>query len=171
MKSRNGPLRELEETPFFGAFKAWQALSLSGTRGPRPRDQSRRRPKLWPQEPARKVPLSGPSEETHYLPGLRPLDTGPVSSQSKPSPCSNHVALGKGKSRLTVVPRLLLILSRFPPLPATLCLWESYWKAWPGCHLLREARLDVPLPCQSESVTPSLCFLCLGPCWWVLPGP
>lgn len=64
MKSRNGLLRELEETPFFGAFKTWQALSLFGTCGPLPRDssyQNRRCPEVWSQEPAWKVPLSGPS--------------------------------------------------------------------------------------------------------------
>lgn len=73
----------------------------------------------------------------------------------------------EAKLSLSVVPRLLLNLSGFPPFPNTICLLESFSKAWPRCYLLREAFLDFSLPCQSELVTP---FLMLPLPWFLVGG-
>lgn len=163
MKSWNGLRSELKETLFFRAFKTWQALFLFGTLRSLPcdgSDQNRRSLRVWSQEPARKVPLSGPSwgdlspawpkRPTRWTHGQHPLSPNPHCGVT-----TWHLEKGSQVESLSEA-------ATIPPL----CLLESYSKAWLRCHFLCEAFLGVPLSCQSESVTRFLMLLLL----WALVG-
>lgn len=145
------------------------------TLGPLPHDtsdQNRHCSRLWSQEPAWKVPLSGPSWGTYRLPGLR----GPVNSTQGqhplgPSPHHGqttwHLEKGSQVKSLCGSQAVPRFLSGFPPFPNTIFLLESFSKAWPRGYLLYEAFLDFSLPCQSELVTP---FLMLPLPWFLVGG-